>query len=148
MSDHLPKPYVYRASPLAGDHDETLYTVGFYGPNGWEPVEDFTDEGSAQQAVHYLNGEPEVHVHCEAKQQSLLSLIQALQSQLRVVREERDDLMGQRHSARQLAYSLSEYVKGVNEGKSVEYPAHLMAEVELARGISSYQFPSGGHTLE
>lgn len=37
--------------------EESLYTVGFYHPDGtWEPESDHTIQEDAADRVHYLNG--------------------------------------------------------------------------------------------
>ena len=60
--------YVYLKTPHSGEHDEPLYTVGFYDQNGhWVPTADYTDVNDAEREVHYLNGGPDAHVHCAHK---------------------------------------------------------------------------------
>jgi hypothetical protein len=47
--------YVY----IVSEHDwqHTLYTVGFYSPDGkWNPESDHDTKESASERVHYLNG--------------------------------------------------------------------------------------------
>ena len=47
--------YVY----IESEHgpDGTLYTVGFYSPDGkWHPESDHDSRESAAERVHYLNG--------------------------------------------------------------------------------------------
>jgi hypothetical protein len=48
-------PYVYIRSESGPAH--SLYTVGFYDPDGkWHPESDHEDSEDAAQRVHYLNG--------------------------------------------------------------------------------------------
>ncbi len=49
--------YVYLESHNEGEHGESLFTVGFYKPDGkWNPVSDHWNEEEAAAKVHYLNG--------------------------------------------------------------------------------------------
>jgi hypothetical protein len=53
--DTAPAPYVYIRSESGPGY--TLYTVGFYDPDGkWHPESDHEDSEDAAQRVHYLNG--------------------------------------------------------------------------------------------
>jgi hypothetical protein len=48
-------PYVYIRTESGPAH--SLYTVGFYDPDGkWHPESDHGDSEDAAQRVHYLNG--------------------------------------------------------------------------------------------
>lgn len=54
--------YVYLESHNEGENGESLYTVGFYSPDGkWHPEGDYWDETEAQKKVHYLNGGNQIH---------------------------------------------------------------------------------------
>jgi hypothetical protein len=75
--------------------------------------------------------------------------VQSLEDRLRICEQNKNEFLEQRDSARQLAYTLSEYAKAVHEGKQVAYPAETVAQMDLARGIAGrYQWPEGERKIE
>jgi hypothetical protein len=69
--------------------------------------------------------------------------IEDLQAQLKDVRQQRDEFLQQRNSARQLACDLAEYVKDPIKAviKGIPSKTALLAKIDLARGIGGYDFP-------
>lgn len=137
--------YVYKTTPHSGEHNESLYTVGCYTPQGkWDPVEDFSDKNQAEKAVHFLNGgSDEVLIG-----PGITAHVHHLEDTLKVCNDHKNEFLEQRDSARQLAYTLAEYIKATERGAQVAYPVDAIAQVDLARGVAGrYEFPAQGRSI-
>ncbi len=68
---------------------------------------------------------------------------QELESALHVARKQRDEFHEQRDRIRQIAFGLTEHCKMINKRwPDLPYPHTLIAKVDLARGVGTYQHPA------